>query len=76
MAVKGCMKRSKTDPTFSRNPNFKETINILIALGADSTIEDSNQKTAKQMAQLKLIEYNQCKLLIIYINRKMKSPSN
>ena len=50
------MKRSKTDPTFPRNPNFKETIDMLIALGADSNVEDSNKQTAKQMAQLKLIE--------------------
>ena len=46
-AVKGCMKR--------RNPNFKETFNVLIALGANSTIKDDTRRTAKEYAQLKLI---------------------
>ena len=46
-AVKGCMKR--------RNPNFKETFNMLIALGANSAVKDDTRRTAKEYAQLKLI---------------------
>ena len=46
-AVKGCFK--------DRNPKFKETIDMLIALGADSTVKNSIEKTAKQYAMDKLL---------------------
>ena len=46
-AVKGCMKR--------RNPDFKETFNMLISLGANSTVKDDLRRTAKEYAQKKLI---------------------
>ena len=52
-AVKGCMKRRN-----SGTLNFKETFNMLIALGANPTIKDDTnggRRTAKEYAQDKLI---------------------
>ena len=46
-AVKGCFKY--------RNPKFKETIDKLIALGANSTIKNKLNQTAKQYALDKLL---------------------
>jgi hypothetical protein len=45
-AVRGCSGR--------RNPNFKETANMLRALGADPTVKNDYQRTAKQDAQSRL----------------------
>ena len=54
-AVRGCLKRWKNrKPLSQRNPNFKETIDMFIALGADSTIKNDKKQTAKQYAEYKL----------------------
>ena len=46
-AIKGCFK--------DHNPKFKETIDKLIALGANSTVKNSHERTAKQFAMIKLL---------------------
>ena len=46
-AVKGCFK--------DHNPKFKETIDMLIALGADSTVKNGREETAEQFAMAKLL---------------------
>ena len=54
-AVRGCLKRWKNrKPLSQRNPNFKETIDMFIALGADSTIKNDKKQTAKQYAEYRL----------------------
>ena len=47
-AVKGCFK--------DRNPKFKETIDKLIALGADLTVKNGHEETAEQYALVKLLD--------------------
>ena len=50
-AVRGCLKRwKKRKPLSQRNPNFKETIDMFIALRADSTIK--NDKKGGQIVKV------------------------